>query len=428
MSDPHYLLCAILKKAPALWDTEALDLLNNHQIASQVEGAHTLLMTYWSAFAHPYPNFIEYFFATASRTIHELPDRLVKGEWKVWLYGPDMVKETLKNGSFSASDAKLLKSSMIGPSELEPPNKCKARDPSLPAPSSQARTLMVMTEKPICKHPKQDLLAPSIAPSTAGSSSVLAKKSSAKDKKDSSAAPGKTPAKPHGRKPVKPPLVEVSTKPHKKATTPPPAILTKDTHMDIRGQLPTPVTMEYMLDHILTDLPTLMLPGVLCVQGAICFANTKSLWLPALTVIAGGIAPVGYWLMTCRRHSLLLKVDTIPMPWSSLLLHSEKSPEPSLLTFTMLKDKKKKKKKKRRTSEAARQEAKHASEEEQADNDQVKGALIDLLESSPIHPSKAAFSFLVSIFTHVFSLAGHKFGLNGWAGDLQTLVPDSELE
>ncbi len=45
MSDPHYLLRAILKKAPALWDTEALDLLNNQQIASQVEGAHTLLVS-----------------------------------------------------------------------------------------------------------------------------------------------------------------------------------------------------------------------------------------------------------------------------------------------------------------------------------------------------------------------------------------------
>ncbi len=45
MSHPHYLLCAILKKAPALWDTEALDLLNNQQIASQVEGAHTLLVS-----------------------------------------------------------------------------------------------------------------------------------------------------------------------------------------------------------------------------------------------------------------------------------------------------------------------------------------------------------------------------------------------
>ncbi|PBK85029.1 hypothetical protein ARMGADRAFT_1036733 [Armillaria gallica] len=216
MSDPHYLLCAILKKVPVLWDMEALNLLNNHQITSQVDGAHTLLTTYWSAFARPYPDFIE-------------------REWKVWLYGPDMVKETLKNGSFSASDAKLLKSLTIGRSEPESPNKHKTCDPSLPAPFSQAGTLTVKTEKPVHKHPKQDLSAPSVAPSKAGSSSVPAKKSSVKDKKDSSATPGKTPVKPHGCKLVKPPLVEVSTKPHKKATTPPPAILAEDTHMDIQG-------------------------------------------------------------------------------------------------------------------------------------------------------------------------------------------------
>ncbi|KAK0243516.1 hypothetical protein EDD85DRAFT_947685 [Armillaria nabsnona] len=66
MSDPHYFLHAILMKAPVLWDMEAFDLLNNHQITSQVDGAHTLLTTYCSAFGHPYPNFINCFFATAS--------------------------------------------------------------------------------------------------------------------------------------------------------------------------------------------------------------------------------------------------------------------------------------------------------------------------------------------------------------------------
>ncbi len=45
MSNPHCLLYAILKKAPALWDTETFDLLNNHQIAVQVDGAHTLLVS-----------------------------------------------------------------------------------------------------------------------------------------------------------------------------------------------------------------------------------------------------------------------------------------------------------------------------------------------------------------------------------------------
>lgn len=76
-------------------------------------------------------------------------------------------------------------------------------------------------------------------------------------KKESSAAPVKPPTKPRGWKPVKPPLIEVSTKPHKKAATPPPTILAEDTHVDIHGCSPTPVTTEYMLDCILTDLPML---------------------------------------------------------------------------------------------------------------------------------------------------------------------------
>ncbi len=149
-------------------------------------------------------------------------------------------------------------------------------------------------------------------------------------KKESSAAPAKPQIKPRGWKPIKPPLVEVSMKPHKKAATPPPTILAEDTHVDIWGCSPTPVTMEYMLDRILTDLPTLSalcLPhqvstcsllffflvlilscfffrtwlDVLCALGTTCFANIRSLWLPVLIVIAGDIAPVGYQLMTCRR-------------------------------------------------------------------------------------------------------------------------------
>ncbi len=55
MSDPHCLLHAILKKVPALWDMEALDLLNNHQIASQVDGAHTLLVS--DCFLPGFPDF-----------------------------------------------------------------------------------------------------------------------------------------------------------------------------------------------------------------------------------------------------------------------------------------------------------------------------------------------------------------------------------
>ncbi|PBK85107.1 hypothetical protein ARMGADRAFT_1036603 [Armillaria gallica] len=73
-----------------------------------------------------------------------------------------------------------------------------------------------------------------------------------------------------------------------------------------------------------------------------------------------------------------------------LQLHSEKSPEPSFPAFTVVKDKKKKKK--RRMSEAAKKAVKHVSEDEQADDEQVESDLIDQLEPSPLHPSKAASS------------------------------------
>ncbi len=145
---------------------------------------------------------------------------------------------------------------MIGPSEPSPPKKCKTRDPSSPALSSQAGTSTVKTEKPAHKCSKQDPTS-FAAPSKAGSSSAPAKKSSATDKKDSSTIPSKTSVKPHGCKPVKPPLIEVPTKPHKKAVTPPPAILAKDTHVDVWGWWPTPVMVEYMLDRIFTDYLTL---------------------------------------------------------------------------------------------------------------------------------------------------------------------------
>ncbi len=74
-----------------------------------------------------------------------------------------------------------------------------------------------------------------------------------------------------------------------------------------------------------------------------------------------------------------------------LQLHSKKLPEPSFPAFTVVKDKKKKKKK-RGMSEAAKKAVKHVSEDEQADDEQVESDLIDQLEPSPLHPSKAASS------------------------------------
>ncbi len=84
-----------------------------------------------------------------------------------------------------------------------------------------------------------------------------------------------------------------------------------------------------------------------------------------------------------------------------LQLHSEKSPEPLLPAFMVLKDKKKKKRHQR--SEVPETGVEHGNEEEQADDDKVAGDLIDQLEPSPVHPSKAAssvsyFPFLSFLF------------------------------
>ncbi|KAK0241962.1 hypothetical protein EDD85DRAFT_949023 [Armillaria nabsnona] len=81
MSDLYYLLHAILKKAPALWDMEAFDLLNNHQIAVQVERVYTLLEVYdnlllFSQATHPFIEMHDCNFTTADHQIWHLLNTL----------------------------------------------------------------------------------------------------------------------------------------------------------------------------------------------------------------------------------------------------------------------------------------------------------------------------------------------------------------
>ncbi len=108
--------------------------------------------------------------------------------------------------------------------------------------------------------------------------------------------------------------------------------------------------------------------------------------------------PVGHRLMIdmgliTDKDGLLQKVfdprfrHYYPCP---LQLHSETEPELSLPAFTVIKDKKKKKKQQR--ADPPEMEVDHGNEEEQVDDDQVAGDLIDQLEPSPVHPSKAASS------------------------------------
>ncbi|PBK87766.1 hypothetical protein ARMGADRAFT_1034661 [Armillaria gallica] len=137
MSGPHYLLCAILEKALVLWDIDVYDSLNNWQIMEQIEGVHTLLFSLLTCISYH-----------LLKAIHELPDRFVKAHWKVWVYRPDLVKDFLKHGPFTTSDAPLLKSTTITHPEPESLKKCKDHKLSPPVSSSQAGTSLAKTEKP----------------------------------------------------------------------------------------------------------------------------------------------------------------------------------------------------------------------------------------------------------------------------------------
>ncbi len=75
--------------------------------------------------------------------------------------------------------------------------------------------------------------------------------------KEGSTTTGKAPVCARTRKGAKVPIVEVLTICWKKGDTPPPTIISEDTHADPWGRSPTPITVELMLDRIFTDLPLL---------------------------------------------------------------------------------------------------------------------------------------------------------------------------
>ncbi|PBK68524.1 hypothetical protein ARMSODRAFT_975924 [Armillaria solidipes] len=272
MADTYYLLRAAMAKAPALWDTELFDSLSTRTVAQQVEEAHTLLTSYRSMFARPYSDLIERFFATASDAVHELPDRSFNDHWKVWLYGPAMVKEHLKSGRFTSKDADSLKAPSPAPmpsssTQRNPKKRKTQRSPSLLTNSGKTHPgkteSQVEVEKPAPKRPKHGSSSSKVKeseraspPPTKASTSKVKTEPSAPTK-EGSVTTDKSQVRGRGRKPAKMPIVEVPTVPRRKIQTPPPAVISEDTHVDVRGRSPTPVTAEYMLDRILTDLPTL---------------------------------------------------------------------------------------------------------------------------------------------------------------------------
>ncbi|KAK0430671.1 hypothetical protein EV421DRAFT_1912614 [Armillaria borealis] len=77
-------------------------------------------------------------------------------------------------------------------------------------------------------------------------------------KKEGSFAMEKSQMCGQGCKPAKVSLVKVLTTPLHKGVTPPPAVISEDTYVDIWGHSLTPVTTEYLLECMLTDVPLLL--------------------------------------------------------------------------------------------------------------------------------------------------------------------------
>ncbi|PBK88171.1 hypothetical protein ARMGADRAFT_1034143 [Armillaria gallica] len=211
MSALHALLHSTLNKAPAIWDTDLCDVLSNPTIMSQVEEA----------------------------------DVFLKGHWKAWMFGPDEVARILKNSTFTSEDLKYLK-------EKTPPPE--------PSSSIQKNSQPIMKKRkthnhsPLTQSVKMLSTKPRLKPKL---SSARVKNEPFLPEKEGSVASGKAPACSRACKGGKIPIVKVPTLCHKKGVTPPPAVISEDTHTDSWGCSPTLITTELMLDRIFTDLPLL---------------------------------------------------------------------------------------------------------------------------------------------------------------------------
>ncbi|KAK0430111.1 uncharacterized protein EV420DRAFT_1615763, partial [Desarmillaria tabescens] len=448
--DRFALLHAALEKAPALWDTDVADSLCQIEIAEQAGNAHVLLAAYCATFAHPHPTIVDRFFATASKAVHGIPERLVHPDWKLWACSPKIANKVLKAGVFTMADAKFLREPSPPPAPVPAAtSNSKKRKPHGRSPSTrplkdqasssvdEERDLLpslrkeketASSSRTSSKHPKRDQVSPSVDEERE-LSPLPSKKEATTTKrkgtippptvlgKESSAAPEKSQVKGRGCKTV---VKEEPTVPRAKEPTPPPAILAEDTHVDIRGRSPTPVTAEYMLERILTDSPLLSamrLPhkdatGFLCQHKeplmtctncnkwghCSCRLSASDLQEVHDNLLTSAQAAYPFMEMhdrlfqsadrtirhllnalhkttesalrhcvTCYKHSLKLKVTTIPMrssilhvnfrldaaclsTWGCLLpapqlrhyyphpltMHSETDPKPQLPEFTIL--------------------------------------------------------------------------------------------
>ncbi|KAK0430666.1 hypothetical protein EV421DRAFT_1912606 [Armillaria borealis] len=131
MSGHFVLLHSALSKAPAVWDTELADSLNNCMISEQVQEAYTFLSLFQATYKCPYPNMIERFFATMSKMAYELPAHFQKANWHTWQYGPTLLAEQYQKGVFTLDDTKFLKEKtsplVLSSSTQQNPKKWKTK-------------------------------------------------------------------------------------------------------------------------------------------------------------------------------------------------------------------------------------------------------------------------------------------------------------
>ncbi len=194
------------------------------------------------------------------------------------MFGPDEVAKILKvcylflvpcscvltvlleNGAFTLKDMKYLKEKTPSPepsagvpesSHSTTKKKRKTRECSPLTQSAKMSSTKPGPKPKVDKPPKKRSKCdqtPEPTPPPAKPSTSRVKNEPPSPEKEGSVASGKAPVHARACKGTKVPIVEVLTLCCKKGVTPPPAVISEDTHADPRGRSPTPVTAELMLN------------------------------------------------------------------------------------------------------------------------------------------------------------------------------------
>ncbi|KAK0450475.1 uncharacterized protein EV420DRAFT_1561988 [Desarmillaria tabescens] len=207
--DRFALLCAALEKAPC-------------PIAEQAGNAHVLLVSRPPTVplsCAPHPTIVDQFFATASKAVHGIPERLVHPDWKLWACSPEIANKVLKAGVFTMADAKFLRE----PSPPASSSSSSVDEERDLLPSLRKEKETASSSRTSSKHPKRDQER-ELSPLPSKKEATTTKRKGTDP--SSHSAPEKSQVKGRGCKTV---VKEEPTVPRAKEPTPPPAILAEDT-------------------------------------------------------------------------------------------------------------------------------------------------------------------------------------------------------